>query len=154
MLSSDNARMVEGHAESTLHKVRAELLKAGLSEQAVVDTISGMQNSGILFRERVPGEGLSASATYADAVLASKECLDKAKSRLDEYERLATEYFGRLKAAYEARDEAGVEENERLLKVLNQTTEQGLRFSNGLSQLGIGYARLAQALQKAPGQRF
>jgi hypothetical protein len=99
-------------------------------------------------------EGLSAQATYADAVLASKECLDKAKSRLDEYERLATKYFMQLKAADEAGDENGIRKAETLLAVTKETVQQGVPFANALSQLGIGYARLAQALQKAPGQRF
>jgi len=42
----------EKHEEDTLRKVYAELYKTGLREQAITDVINGMQNSGILFRER------------------------------------------------------------------------------------------------------
>jgi hypothetical protein len=45
--------MPETHTEDTLFKVAVALREAGLSEQEIDDAINSMQNSGILFRERV-----------------------------------------------------------------------------------------------------
>lgn len=44
--------MSEFFNENTLHKVRSGLSAAGLTEQQITDAINGMQNQGILFRER------------------------------------------------------------------------------------------------------
>ena len=41
------------HDEGTMHKVFSSLAESGLSETQVVSAISCMQNSGILFRERM-----------------------------------------------------------------------------------------------------
>jgi hypothetical protein len=52
-LRAEVDRALDGqHSEHTLEKVRSELYKAGLDQLTVTDTITGMQNSGILFRER------------------------------------------------------------------------------------------------------
>lgn len=41
------------HSEETMFKVRKALLKGGLTLAQVDDSITNMQNAGILFRERV-----------------------------------------------------------------------------------------------------
>lgn len=74
-----------------------------------------------------PDGALKASAAYADAVLASKRSLDEA-------DRVLTDLSQRRDPDPE--DEAA-----------------SMRYANARAALGIGYARLASALQKAPGQR-
>jgi hypothetical protein len=46
----------EGYDENTLFKVYDSLRAAGLDEQKARETISDMQNKGILFRERQTGK--------------------------------------------------------------------------------------------------
>lgn len=43
----------ESHSEETMSKVYIALGDAGLSERQIIDAINKMQNSGLLFRERV-----------------------------------------------------------------------------------------------------
>lgn len=45
------------HDENTLHKVYDSLLKYKVSPNSVREIVSDMQNRGLLFRERPPGEG-------------------------------------------------------------------------------------------------
>lgn len=55
------------HSEETMQKVWGALLKAGLSEQKVIDVVSDMQNAGILFRERGETEWMERGGYRAKA---------------------------------------------------------------------------------------
>jgi hypothetical protein len=71
--------------------------------------------------------GLSAQATYADCILAAKGHLDE-----------ATHNLGQVTEDFPAEIGLG----------------DVLDICNVQARLGAGYARLALALQKPPGQRF
>ncbi len=50
--AKDRKEEAELHDEMTMHKVYRAFMDNGLTQQQAVDTVSAMQNVGILFREQ------------------------------------------------------------------------------------------------------